>query len=59
VDSVGALLGSAGKEGVYADPCLSAPPSFQQRLMELSMLETETIKYERNKKLKRKKTQDS
>uniref|UniRef100_H2ZD49 Uncharacterized protein n=1 Tax=Ciona savignyi TaxID=51511 RepID=H2ZD49_CIOSA len=49
---------SATKECPYADPCISAPPSFQQRLTELSLLESETIKYERNRKLKRKKNQD-
>ena len=42
----------------YADPFLSAPTSFQQRLSEISMLESDTIKYERNRKLKRKKNVD-
>lgn len=39
----------------YADPFVAAPTSFQQRLSEISMLESDTIKYERNRKLKRKK----
>ncbi|XP_039256879.2 uncharacterized protein LOC120333614 isoform X2 [Styela clava] len=42
----------------FSDPCISAPPSFQQRLTDLSILESETIKYERNRKLRRKKNQD-
>ena len=42
----------------YADPFASAPSSFQQRLSEISMLESDTIKYERNRKLKRKKNVD-
>lgn len=42
----------------YTDPILGAPASFQQRLMELSALEAETIRYERNKKVKKKVKQD-
>ncbi|XP_078486887.1 uncharacterized protein LOC104265834 [Ciona intestinalis] len=49
---------SSNKDSQYADPCIAAPPSFQQRLTELSILESDTIKYERNRKLKRKKNQD-
>ncbi|XP_062568570.1 uncharacterized protein LOC134230747 [Saccostrea cucullata] len=42
----------------YADPVVGAPASFQQRLMELSALEGETIRYERSKKVKKKVKQD-
>lgn len=42
----------------YTDPIVGAPASFQQRLMELSALEAETIRYERNKKVKKKLKQD-
>lgn len=38
----------------YTDPIIGAPPSFQQRLMELSALESETIRYEKSKKVKKK-----
>lgn len=38
----------------YTDPVVGAPPSFQQRLMELSALESETIRYEKSKKVKKK-----
>lgn len=38
----------------YTDPVIGAPPSFQQRLMELSALESETIRYEKSKKVKKK-----
>ena len=46
------------KECVYADPCIGAPPSFHQRLNELSLLEAETIKYEKSRKFKRKPKSD-
>ncbi|XP_048758003.1 uncharacterized protein LOC125668209 [Ostrea edulis] len=42
----------------YIDPVIGAPASFQQRLMELSALEAETIRYERSKKVKKKFKQD-
>lgn len=38
----------------YTDPVIGAQPSFQQRLMELSALESETIRYEKSKKVKKK-----
>nr|CAB3263176.1 uncharacterized protein LOC104265834 [Phallusia mammillata] len=50
---------SSTRECQYSDPCQSAPASFQQRLIELSVLESDTIKYERSRKLKRKKNLDS
>ncbi|XP_076804225.1 uncharacterized protein LOC143448386 [Clavelina lepadiformis] len=49
---------TSAKDGGFADPCINPPSSFQQRLTELSMLESDTIKYERNRKLKRKSKQD-
>ncbi|XP_021341067.1 uncharacterized protein LOC110442007 isoform X6 [Mizuhopecten yessoensis] len=42
----------------YTDPLVGAPASFQQRLMELSALEAETVRYERSKKVKKKVKQD-
>lgn len=42
----------------YTDPLIGAPASFQQRLMELSALEAETVRYERSKKVKKKVKQD-
>ena len=45
-------------EPKYTDPVIGATASFQQRLMELSALEAETIRYERNKKVKKKVKQD-
>lgn len=49
---------SANASASFSDPCIASPPSFQQRLTDLSLLESETIKYERNRKLRRKKNQD-
>ncbi|CAH1773455.1 unnamed protein product [Owenia fusiformis] len=46
-------------EPKYPDPMVSSFPSFQQRLSELSMLEADTIRYERNRKIKKKPKQDS
>ncbi|CAC5372242.1 unnamed protein product [Mytilus coruscus] len=53
------LYGSRGGnyssvEPRYTDPVIGAQPSFQQRLMELSALESETIRYEKSKKVKKK-----
>ena len=48
---------SSGKDGTYADPFVGAPTSFQQRLSELSMLESDTVKYEKQRKIKRKSKQ--
>ncbi|XP_033738455.1 uncharacterized protein LOC117326009 isoform X1 [Pecten maximus] len=45
-------------EPKYTDPLVGAPASFQQRLMELSALEAETVRYERSKKVKKKVKQD-
>ncbi|CAG5136719.1 unnamed protein product, partial [Candidula unifasciata] len=42
----------------YQDPLIGAPASFQQRLMELASLEADTIRWERNRKLKKKPKQD-
>ncbi|KAL8584621.1 hypothetical protein ACOMHN_002350 [Nucella lapillus] len=41
-------------EPKYCDPVPGAPPSFQQRLMELAALEAETVRWERSKKVKKK-----
>ena len=38
----------------YSDPIPGAPPSFQQRIAELSSLEQETIRYEKTRKFKKK-----
>ncbi|XP_048255966.1 uncharacterized protein LOC124149403 isoform X7 [Haliotis rufescens] len=45
-------------EPKYTDPVSGASPSFQQRLMELSALEAETVRWERTKKIKKKAKQD-
>ncbi|XP_046583046.1 uncharacterized protein LOC124290383 isoform X3 [Haliotis rubra] len=45
-------------EPKYTDPVSGASPSFQQRLMELSALEAETVRWERTKKIKKKSKQD-
>ncbi|XP_071119266.1 uncharacterized protein [Haliotis cracherodii] len=45
-------------EPKYTDPVSGASPSFQQRLMELSALEAETVRWERAKKIKKKTKQD-
>lgn len=39
----------------YADPMIGAPPSFQQRIIELGALEGDTVRWERSKRLKKKK----
>ncbi|XP_064625003.1 uncharacterized protein LOC135486260 isoform X2 [Lineus longissimus] len=43
----------------YSDPIIGAPASFQQRLVELAALESETVRWERNRKFKKKKQQDT
>ncbi|XP_041357167.1 uncharacterized protein LOC121374232 isoform X3 [Gigantopelta aegis] len=59
------LLGSQNQstskkevEPRYSDPLTGAPASFQQRLIELSSLESETIRWERTKKIKKKSKAD-
>ncbi|KAJ8305462.1 hypothetical protein KUTeg_016007 [Tegillarca granosa] len=42
----------------YIDPIVGSQASFQQRIMELSALESETIRYEKTKRLKKKVKQD-
>uniref|UniRef100_A0A0B7AMS4 Uncharacterized protein n=1 Tax=Arion vulgaris TaxID=1028688 RepID=A0A0B7AMS4_9EUPU len=42
----------------YQDPLYGATASFQQRLMELASLEADTIRWERNKKVKKKSKPD-
>ncbi|KAK7501067.1 hypothetical protein BaRGS_00007552 [Batillaria attramentaria] len=49
---------SGGVEPKYSDPLVGAPPTFQQRLMELAALEAETVRWERTKKVKKKPKQD-
>ncbi|XP_052776675.1 putative uncharacterized protein DDB_G0282133 isoform X2 [Mya arenaria] len=39
----------------YTDPMLGAPASFQQRIIELGALEGDTVRWERTKRLKKKK----
>ncbi|XP_060566392.1 homeobox protein 4-like isoform X2 [Ruditapes philippinarum] len=39
----------------YTDPMIGAPASFQQRLIELGALEGDTVRWERSKRLKKKK----
>ncbi|KAL8625708.1 hypothetical protein ACOMHN_043983 [Nucella lapillus] len=41
-------------EPKYSDPLTGASPTFQQRLMELAALESETVRWERTKKIKKK-----
>ncbi|XP_071494766.1 uncharacterized protein [Diadema antillarum] len=43
----------------FQDPALGAASDFQQRLAELTALETDTVRYERTKKAKKKAKQDS
>lgn len=43
------------EEPKYTDPMLGAPASFQQRIIELGALEGDTVRWERTKKLKKKK----
>ncbi|XP_050402950.1 uncharacterized protein LOC126819117 isoform X2 [Patella vulgata] len=45
-------------EPKYTDPAIAAPASFQQRLIDLSALEAETVRWERSKKVKKKSKQD-
>ena len=45
---------SSSKDCAFADPLVGGSHSFQQRLNELTQLETDTVKYERSRKLKRK-----
>ncbi|KAK6188778.1 hypothetical protein SNE40_004888 [Patella caerulea] len=45
-------------EPKYTDPAMAAPASFQQRLIDLSALEAETVRWERSKKVKKKSKQD-
>ncbi|XP_066577154.1 putative uncharacterized protein C8orf89 homolog [Amia ocellicauda] len=47
------------KSYAYADPVHGAPASFIQRLSEISSLESETVRQERIKKLKKNKRQES
>ncbi|XP_045157458.2 uncharacterized protein LOC123523816 isoform X6 [Mercenaria mercenaria] len=39
----------------YTDPMIGAPASFQQRIIELGALEGDTVRWERSKRLKKKK----
>ncbi|KAH3696211.1 hypothetical protein DPMN_083676 [Dreissena polymorpha] len=39
----------------YSDPLIGAPASFQQRIIELGALEGDTVRWERSKRLKKKK----
>ncbi|XP_033645152.1 uncharacterized protein LOC117304684 isoform X3 [Asterias rubens] len=43
----------------YIDPVHSASPSFQQRLTELAALESDTIRYERTKRIKKRSKQEN
>ena len=49
---------SSNKNCSYSDPCVGGTTTFQQRLTELSMLEADTIRFEKNRKLKRKSKQE-
>ena len=42
-------------EPKYSDPLIGAPASYQQRLIELGALEGDTVRWERTKRLKKKK----
>lgn len=42
-------------EPKYTDPMIGAPASFQQRIIELGALEGDTVRWERSKRLKKKK----
>lgn len=52
------LLSYFVAEPKYIDPIVGSQASFQQRVMELSALESETIRYEKTKRLKKKVKQD-
>ncbi len=41
-------------EPKYPDPLHAAPPTFQQRIAELATLESETIRWERTRRIKKK-----
>ncbi|XP_022090952.1 uncharacterized protein LOC110979449 isoform X2 [Acanthaster planci] len=43
----------------FVDPVPSASPSFQQRLSEIAALESDTIRYERTKRIKKRSKQES
>ncbi|XP_066272936.1 uncharacterized protein [Branchiostoma lanceolatum] len=58
LESKTSLSAPAGQRSKYPDPVSGAPSNFQQRLAELSVLEQDTIRYERTKKSKRKAKQD-
>ncbi|XP_019638831.1 PREDICTED: uncharacterized protein LOC109480907 isoform X3 [Branchiostoma belcheri] len=58
LESKTSLSAPAGQRSKYPDPVSGAPTNFQQRLAELSVLEQDTIRYERTKKSKRKAKQD-
>ncbi|ESP05243.1 hypothetical protein LOTGIDRAFT_227898 [Lottia gigantea] len=45
-------------EPKYTDPAIGATNSFQQRLIDLSALEADTVRWERSKKVKKKPKQD-
>ncbi|XP_038057659.1 uncharacterized protein LOC119729189 isoform X2 [Patiria miniata] len=44
---------------LFVDPVPSASPSFQQRLSELAALESDTIRYERTKRIKKRSKQEN
>ncbi|XP_076462312.1 uncharacterized protein LOC143294740 [Babylonia areolata] len=52
--AMGNVVKSKDADPKYSDPVPGAPPSFQQRLMELAALEAETVRWERSKKVKKK-----
>ncbi|XP_078611179.1 uncharacterized protein LOC144881752 isoform X4 [Branchiostoma floridae x Branchiostoma japonicum] len=58
LESKTSISSPAGQRSKYPDPVSGAPTNFQQRLAELSVLEQDTIRYERTKKSKRKAKQD-
>ena len=41
-------------EPKYVDPLMGAPPSFNTRVAEIASLESETLRWERSKKSKKK-----